>query len=209
MIHRRTWKRFGGLSALALLATLGCQSTGASQTAQRPDPRGALAERFDLVIHGLDFDPGEHEVFLRTNLDFGAEWESVGLIEPERGAAGEWATVVLPGLSTERFFGQDYRENYLDLRIVTANQADGSQMAAVYAVPHTPGAGDAAERITALIVDDPIAVERVSIASHVQPRPAELRPGEEYIEHVLGPTKHIKPGVAEAEQLQVEFRNRP
>ena len=72
----RNWKRYGSLATLALLATIGCQSAGMSQTASRADgSRGQAEQRFDLLVYGFGLDQGEHEVFLRNNLDFGHSGE--------------------------------------------------------------------------------------------------------------------------------------
>lgn len=196
---------------LALLATVGCHTAGTSQAPGQTAPGQTTAERFDLVVYGFDFDPAEHEVFLRTNLDFGAEWVSLGTLDPNsRGSRGDddWATVVFPELSTERFLGQDFRESYLDLRIVTRDGSDGSSVSAFYAMPHAPNVQQRAPEIRRAIESDPLTVAGRSIARHVQPRPHPLRPGMEYIEHVRAPMHDALPGVMEVEQLQVEWRNR-
>ncbi|MDX1673156.1 MAG: hypothetical protein R3314_00035 [Longimicrobiales bacterium] len=190
---------------LVTATALGCGTPGTAQDT-RPEPTFAPEDlRFDLFIYGADLDAGEHEVFLRTNLDFGGEWESLGSISTH---GTGWGTAVVANLSAHRYFGQDFREMYLDLKIATSENADGARIAAIYAVPHVPGIDRHLDRINRLIENDPGTVEAASIASHVQPAPATLRPGAEVVEHVRAPMKHELPGVAEVKQLQVEWRNR-
>lgn len=196
---------------LAVAASLGCHTTGASQVSAGVEGVQPAADHFDLLIYGFDFDPGEHEVLLRTNLDFGSEWVSLGTLPGQaasRSGNEAWSTAVFTGLSTLRFLGQDFREQYIDLKIVTAGTSDGSRVSAVYAMPASEGLEQDIGRITTLIETDPLLVEEHSLASHVQPAPAHLQPASEYVEHVRAPMKHTRPGVMEVEQLQVEWRNR-
>lgn len=211
MNHRPDATRRTTLFLLAIAASLGCHTAGTSQSTTTPIAGQGSDQQFDLVVYGFDFDPGEHEIFLRTNLDFGAEWVSLGTLDaaPPRGSSGNaWAAAVFPDLSTERFLGQDFREHYLDVRVVTRGDSDGSSVTAFYAVPHIPGAPNVAAEIRRLIEEQPLAVEHHSLASHVQPRPQPLEPGVEYVEHVRAPMKHTLPGVMEVEQLKVEWRHR-
>lgn len=196
------------LVLVTALATFGCHRSGMSQTVPSTEP--APTGTFDLLVYGHDLDPGEHEVFLRSNLDYGAEWISLGTITNPAASADDptWGTAIFTGLSTQRFLGQDFRESYLDLRITTADASDGSLVGAFYAVPHTGEAAEALPRITRMIETDPVAVERASIASHVQPSPVALEPGEAHVEHVRAPMTDRRPGVMEVLQLEVEWRNR-
>lgn len=199
--------RLSGLLGLVALATLGCHTPG---TAQHADPEPQFApegQSFDLVIYGHDLDPGEHEILLRTNLDFGGEYVSMGTIDVHE-ADERWISAVFPDLSARRFLGHDFREMYIDVRIVTADAADGGRLTAIYALPHVDGLASHVHRLTRLIEQQPQRVEAASLASHVQPSPAELAPGTAVVQHVRVPMKHRQPGVAEVEQLQVEWRNR-
>lgn len=197
------------LSLLTVMATLGCHTAATSQSAgQIPAPLEPT-ERFDLVLYGSDFDPDEHEVFIRTNLDFGSDWVSLGTIAPAaNGGDPAWGAVVFTDNETARFLGQDFRESYLELRITTRDGSDGSRLSAVYVMPHVAQAADAQPHIARLIEEDPRLVEQHSLASHVQPTPHPLRPGPDYVQHVRIPMKHALPGVMEVQQLQVEWRNR-
>lgn len=193
----------------AFLATLGCHTSLASQASGEPGDPLQSTDRFDLVVYGVDLDRAEHEVFLRTNLDFGSEWVSLGTLGDTASRSDEtWTAVVFFDLSTERFLGQDFRESYLHLRIITRDGAPGSRVSAFYATPHVDRSLVRPQQLQRLIEDDPLAVERTSLASHVQPKPAELQPGVHYIEYIRAPMKHTKPGVMEVKQLQVEWRNR-
>lgn len=199
------------LPLIAVVAAVGWHTAATAQTSAQPGDFPVPTERFDLVIYGFDFDPGEHELFLRSNLDYGAEWVSFGPIDPAPRHSDDdagWTAVVFADISTERFLGQDFRESYLEVRIGTRSASDGSLLSAIYAMPHLARAPEAAPRIAHLIESDPVRVKHHSLASHVQPAPQTLGPGPDYVQHVQAPMKHTLPGVAEVEQLQVEWRNR-
>lgn len=195
---------------MAVLTTAACHAQSASQAPPAPAPQlgrtAAAPETFDLVVYGSGFHTGQHEVFLRTNPDHGAGWVSIGTLDPV--ASDAWAATVFPELQTERFLGQDFRESYLDLKIVTAGAGEHPRVSAIYAMPHVPPAPGAAAAITRLIETRPRSVEALSIASMVQPAPVALRPDRDYVEHVRAPLADPRPGVLEVLQLIVEWRNR-
>lgn len=212
MLERISWTCRGPLLLVALLAAAGGPRAATAQTPPPNDLRDPAVRQFDLVVYGFDLDAGEHEVFLRTNPDFGYTWESVGTLRAQAPAGsdsnGRWATAVIPALSSDRYFGQDIRESQVAARIATAAGADGSRLSAVYATPHVPGQGPAfAQQLTRLIEQEPEVLEKYSLGRLVHPRPAVLRAGEGFIALVLAPVRHRPAGVLEVENLEIEFRN--
>lgn len=176
-------------------------------------------ERFDLWIYGHDFDHVEHSLYLRTNPDRGETWELVGHFNPERDRAGyrpeardslirsldgRRGAVVFHGLSRERFFGGDLRERHLTVKITTREDADGSGLRAVYAVPHRSTRNYLTEEaVTELIEERPRSTRINSLAHHVRPVAAPLVPDEPFVEKVEAPVRGMKPGVLEVEWLDL------
>jgi mannobiose 2-epimerase len=162
------------------------------------------AARFDLVLYGRGLASGEHRVLLKTNPGEGEEWEQVGTLAPQT-AAGEWrAVITATDLSRERYFGQDFRENHLSLKIVTPEGSGGeAQLGAVYAVPHRNE--NTAERLTRVIAERPQVVRRRSMASYVRPHPMRLRAGTPFVTNIEAPVRFDKIGVAEVKWLKVLF----
>ena len=169
---------------------------------------------FDLVLYGPDLRSGTHRVFLKTNPGFGNAWEPIGTLSPpdaERrtGVPNEstWETVLLTKLRRERYLGQDFRENYLALKIVTV--AEGpipSKLSAAYAVPHHR------RNTTAHLHDalrtQPLDVRTHSLASYVRPRPAPLQSDTPFVEKIEAPVRYERPGEAEVAWLEVLFGGR-
>ncbi|MFB6240198.1 MAG: hypothetical protein ABEJ46_01290, partial [Gemmatimonadota bacterium] len=176
-------------------------------------------ERFDLWIYGRDFDHVEHSVYLRTNPGHGEEWELIGHFNPERDREGfrpeardslvrsldaRHGAVVFHGLRRGRFLGGDIRERHLTVRITTRKGADGSELSAVYAMPHRPTRSyRTEEEITRLIEERPRTVRVNSLAHHVRPLPARLEPGAPWTEKVEAPVRGMEPGVLEVEWLDL------
>ena len=57
-----------------------------------------------------------------------------------------------------------------------------------------------------LVATEPAVVRRHSLAVYERPRPARLRPGTPFIDHVEAPVRHRKPGVTEVEWLELLFQ---
>ena len=158
------------------------------------------AERFDLILFGDALHPDRQTVFLRSNPTAGDAWTPMNRTE----CVNTDRVLVLPDLAPERYLGQDLRENYLALRI-TSTSAGGSLRAA-YAVPSVhPWTGTTCETVAQLTTQRPMIVRRHSLAVYERPRPAPLRPGTPFIDHVEAPVRHRKPGVVEVEWLEILF----
>jgi len=170
---------------------------------QKRSPGPAPADTFDLVLVGDRLSADAHQAALAPNPGQPRTWT------PLDGAQcrGTPHLLVVPGLPTARYLGQDIRENYLALRITTQDRADGGLRAA-YAVPHVgPFDAAACRRLLRLVRTEPQMVRRHSWAAYERPRPAPLRPGTPFLDHVEAPVRHRKPGVVEVEWLNVLFSN--
>lgn len=179
-------------------------------------------DRFDLWVYGRDFDHGEHGLHLKANPGEGGEWELVGHFDgdqdstayvsgarPEyvRDRDGEWEAAVFHGLSRARYLGQDFRESSIQVRIATDSAADGSELAAIYAMPYRPTRNyRTEEEIAGLVEENPRWIRVNSLASHVRPRPARLVPGTVWTEKLEAPIRKARPGVLEVEWLDFLWR---
>ena len=185
-------------SFVLLLLGLVC---GAGPAGAQPGPP---IENFDLVLVGDHLRADVHRVALKTNPTYGTAWSSVD------GARCTDTTqlMVIPDLSASRYLGQDIRENHLTLRITTPSSTEDARGAlrAVYAVPSTEPIDTAAcAQLARLARTTPQALRRHSLAIYERPRPASLRAGTPFLDHVEAPVRHRKPGVVEVEWLNVLF----
>ena len=167
------------------------------------EPTRAPADSlFDLVLYGRGLADGR-QVFLKTNPGFGENWERVGPPASHRDTTA-WAPVVVRGLSRERFLGQDFRENYLALKVASPPRAGAARLAAVYAVPHD--ARNTTERLAEAIRERPGRVRLRSLASYVCPQAARLDAGgAPFVEKIEAPVRYRRPGAAEIAWLEVLF----
>ncbi len=149
------------------------------------------AARFDLWLYGHDFDHAEHQVALRGN---DGVWHLLGNVNGqhdidayEPGAApehvhsydGRWHAVVFRGLDRERFLlrAPDGRR-MVELRM-DGGDGDGSDLAAVYAMPYRPTRNFLTEaETTRLIEGHPRRTAVEALAHHVRPHTVALSPGE-------------------------------
>ncbi len=157
-------------------------------------------DTFDLVLVGDSLSASSHRVALKTNPTVGETWEPLTEVRCEETAR----LLVFPAQSTDRYLGQDIRENYLALKV--SAEVEGGTLRAAYAVPSTDEFGTkACARLTRLAETQPLTVRRHSLAVYERPRPARLRPERSFIDHVEAPIRHRKPGVMEVEWLEILF----
>lgn len=157
-------------------------------------------DTFDLVLVGDSLSVSAHRVALKSNPTKGATWTTL----KEARCEETERLLVLPAQPTDRYLGQDIRENYLALRVTA--ETDGSTLRAAYAVPSTNDLDAAAcAQLARLAETQPMTVRRHSLAAYERPRPAQLRPGAPFVDHVEAPIRHRKPGVMEIEWLQILF----
>ena len=165
---------------------------------------GPAVETFDLVLVGDHLRAEAHRVALKTNPTTGASWT---VLEETRCPRTN-QLLVLSDLSATRYLGQDIRENHLTLRITTPSSTEDARGAlrAVYAVPSTEPIDTAAcAQLARLARTTPQALRRHSLAIYERPRPASLRAGTPFLDHVEAAVRHRKPGVMEVEWLNVLF----
>jgi len=184
-----------------LLALLIVASWGVGPVGAQPGPPG---QTFDLVLVGDHLRPEAHRAALKTNPTAGATWTPLDDVT----CTGAERLMVIPDLSVARYLGQDIRENHLTLRITTRSSTSGDRgvLRAVYAVP-SAGSLDpsACTQIARLARTAPQNIRRHSLAAYERPRPAPLRPGTPFLDHVEAPVRHRKPGVMEVEWLNILF----
>lgn len=168
--------------------------------AAAPVPSAAPAERFDLVLVGDGLSPNAHTVALKTNPSRDATWTS---LDGAR-CSSPTGVLVVPGLATARYYGQDLRENHLSIRITTTVDTAEGRLRAIYALPPANDWTDAAcTRLARLTRTEPQVLRRHSLAAYERPRPADLRTDRPFIDHVEAPVRHRKPGEREVEWLNV------
>ena len=165
---------------------------------------GPAVKTFDLVLVGDHLRAEAHRVALKTNPTTGASWT---VLEETRCPRTN-QLLVLSDLLATRYLGQDIRENHLTLRITTPSSTEDARGAlrAVYAVPSTEPIDTAAcAQLARLARTTPQALRRHSLAIYERPRPASLRAGTPFLDHVEAAVRHRKPGVVEVEWLNVLF----
>ena len=147
------------------------------------------------------------------------EWELLGTINPQQdidayepGADparvysydGVDHAVVFHALDRDRFLAGGSDGPRFELRIETTEGADGSRLAAAFAVPYRDTRSFVTEaHATDLIENQPRWVAVNSLARHVRPRPLSLEPGEAVEVASVAPAARIEgvaqvPGVAGA-----------
>lgn len=157
-------------------------------------------DTFDLVLVGDSLSASAHRVFLKPNPTVGASWTTLDEARCEETER----LLILPAQPTDRYLGQDIRENYLALKVTA--ETKGGTLRAAYAVPSTNDLNAATcARLARLAETKPMIVRRHSLAAYERPRPARLRPGTPFIDHIEAPIQHRKPGVMEVEWLQILF----
>ena len=185
-------------SFVLLLLGLVC---GAGPAGAQPGPP---VESFDLVLVGDRLRADMHRVALKTNPTAGASWT----VLEETMCPRTNQLLVLSDLLTTRYLGQDIRENHLTLRITTPSSTEDARGAlrAVYAVPSTEPIDTAAcGQLARLARTTPQVLRRHSLAIYERPRPASLRAGTSFLSHAEAPVRRRKPGVVEAEWLNLLF----
>lgn len=173
-----------------------CNAATAQTSDQQPS-------RFDLVIFGSNLDANSTRVWLKENPGINNNWQQLPSGNAASHSAGSFSILVFSGLSTEKFAGQDIRENYIALKVTSNGDAE---LRAVYALPsstYTPNA--LGKRLHSLIQSHPVELQKYSIASQLRPRPVALSQNSPFVEHIEMPVRHLKAGVQEVKWLDVIF----
>jgi len=177
---------------LLLLASAGLAQSSSQQPA-----------RFDLVIFGSDLSLQETEVWLKENPGTADNWHKLesGLVAKTTNS--KHTTLIYRGLETNKFAGQDIRENYISIKLRIDNQQN-AQLRAAYALPHLENTDEITNKIHQAIQSHPAKMKEHSMATLVFPRPHSLSQ-KAVIEHIEMPVRHLKPGVQEVRWLDILF----
>jgi hypothetical protein len=186
---------FGLCLSLLLISSAAAQNT-ASETKQ-----------FNLVVFGNNLDAESTQVWLKENPGIDNNWIKLESGQKISGSENTYSSIIYPGLSTEKFAGQDIRENYIAIKI-RATDAQPQKIRAIYALPKNDGRPEEVKsKIHTAIKSHPNEIRKYSLASLLLPNPITIVNQEEVIEHVEMPVRHLKPGLQEVKWLDIIFQN--
>lgn len=168
-------------------------------------PSDMEPQHFDLVLFGRNLTEGDLQVALKVTPGTRDEWTDIKSTSKKGRHTGRgYTTLVLTDLPVRKYIGQDIRENYLALKIVTEKGA----LHAVYAVPSAGRpASEVARHLHPLIIGKPLRVQQYSYAWHIRPRPFVFTGSQPFIEHIEAPVRHLPAGVQEAKWLNMLIGN--
>jgi len=182
-------KKSFGLLFLLIISTSGF--------AQVPE----LPKQFDLAIFGQHLNASSVQVWLKENPGINDNWIKVGNGQTVISSDDSFTTIVYSGLDTDKFAGQDLRENYVAIKIKTKGQQT-AQIRAAYALPTIEQATD---NLHKAIQYHPGKIKEHSMGSLVFPRPQRVTSKKTFLEHIEMPVRHLKPGVQEVRWLDIIF----
>lgn len=186
------FKNIFGLFACLLFASIG--------TAQPP---AESPSEFDLLIFGKNLD-STVEVLLKENPGTKNSWQKLDsgrLISDQKET---FSTLLFSNLSTDKFAGQDIRENYIAIKVTPA-EGRNIHIRAFYALPHVDHSRNTLQKTLTAIQSDPQQIKTFSLANLVFPRSQSISGNNELIEHIEMPVRHLKPGVQEVKWLDIIF----
>lgn len=164
---------------------------------------GGQPSNFDLVIFGSNIDSNT-EVMLKENPGTKNSWqklESSRLISDEQ---NEFTSLFFSNLSTEKFAGQDIRENYIAIKISPATGTE-QNIQALYALPHVDHSQNTLQKIHTAIQSHPEQIRKYSLGKLILPRAQSISGDSKFTEHIEMPVQHLKPGIQEVKWLNVIF----
>lgn len=165
-------------------------------------PSNQEPPQFDLVIFGNNLKTQTTKVWLKENPGTHDHWQQ---LDGGKTVSGHgFSTVIYSNLSTARFAGQDIRENYIAVKIGTAN-SESLHIRAAFALPHLDDINQMSDKIRQAIQLNPKQLQQHSIASLLLPRPQTVSPDQKMIEHIEMPVRPLKPGVQEVRWLDILF----
>lgn len=184
-------KKSFGLLFLLIIST--------SAFAQMPE----LPEQFDLAVFGQDLHASKIQVWLKENPGINNNWVKLDNGKTVTSTDDPFTTIIYQGLSTDKFAGQDLRENYVAIKIKTKGRRS-AQIRAAYALP---AIGQVMDRLHKAIQYHPTKIKEHSMGSLVFPRPQRVTNKKTFVQHIEMPVRHLKPGVQEVRWLDVIFSN--
>ncbi|WP_445664801.1 hypothetical protein [Fodinibius sp. AD559] len=186
------FKNIFALFACLLFASIG--------SAQNPIEEPS---KFDLVIFGNNLDSNT-EVLLRENPGTENSWnklDSGHLISDEQ---NEFTSLIFSSLSTEKFAGQDIRENYIAIKI-NPSSSSSLNIRALYVLPHAKYTSDHLQNLHTAIQSDPEQIRKYSMGKLIFPRAQSISGDKKITEHIEMSVRHLKPGIQEVKWLDIIF----
>jgi len=175
-----------------------------------PPPRGVKGT-FDLWILGDHLDRGAHCVFLNPNPGQKTDWLEVGRWDEKKTSDSLRVSpsgVIISDLSLRKFFGGDIRENAVEFKITSSEEADLAKIQALIAMPSLYFLPDKAFQIKDYFLQNRNLVHSLQIAGLYRPSPRELKPDSFYVEHLTAPVRFRQPGIMESLWLDIVYKNR-
>lgn len=161
------------------------------------------SSQFNLVIFGDNLETNSIEIRLKVNPGTEQHWQKVEE-KANRYSDSEYTTLTYKGLSSEKYAGQDIRENYIAVKIRVLNKNE-TKVRGLYALPHLECSQNNLEKIHEAIKSSPEQIHKHTIAKVVYPRPQSLSADKDFTEHIEMPVRHLKPGVQEVRWLDIIF----
>ena len=166
---------------------------------QMPD----LPKQFDLAVFGQDLHASNVQVWLKENPGINNNWVKLDNEKAVTSTDDSLTTIIYQGLSTDKFAGQDLRENYLAIKI----KKKGRQTAQIRAAYALPTIKQRTDNLHKAIQSHPGKIKKHSIGSLVFPIPQRITNKKTFVEHIEMPVRHLKPGIQEVRWLDVIFSN--
>lgn len=166
---------------------------------------------FDFWVYGEGLNEGKYQIFLKTNLFYGNKWECVGKFPQHSDnlkVSKEGKLLIISRLKREKYWGQDIRENYVAVKMVSPKGNPTVSVKGMYIFSSQTEEKEGLERKIRRIENQYPVLNKKSLAYHVRPRAYTLVHGVPYIEHVEAPVKGHKPGVLEVEWLEMIFKHK-
>ncbi|MFW6019807.1 MAG: hypothetical protein ACOCPM_04430 [Bacteroidales bacterium] len=163
-----------------------------------------MNETFDLVIYGSNLNTDEIEILVKTNPQYGGQWDTISRNNSKINffTDNSQKLLKLSGLSMEKYFGQDIRENYIGIKVRSLEQEPLTKISAFYAFP--AGAFEKESLVELIENHDPVLLDKC-LAKIIRARPLKLDIVSYYTEHIEAPVRHKKPGIQEVKWLNILF----
>lgn len=167
---------------------------------------------FALLIYGQNLRGTDVEIELMKNPGLDNHWIAVNQRQIDQYSSKvteRMQLLVITGLSSEEFVGQDIRENYISLRIknVSQDKADSVLFRGAWAVNKSSEIvrKDKVSQWSNWIRHEPEKLRHRSFAQTVYPKNRPIPSNTSLIEHIELPVRHLKAGLQEIEWLEMLF----
>ncbi len=163
-----------------------------------------MNETFDLVIYGSNLNTNEIEILVKTNPQYGEQWDTISQNNGKINFYTDNSQKLLKisGLSMAKYFGQDIRENCIGIKVRSLEQEPLSKITAFYALPS--GEFEKENLVELIESHDPALLDQC-LARTIRAMPLKLDTVSYYTEHIEAPIRHKKPGKQEVKWLNILF----